>query len=74
MSPKPKGDLMKKNKWKHDCKCCVFVSTVKVKTRTWDLYVHADAVEFTYVARCGNKGEDYRSSSSLEVISKIIYQ
>ena len=65
---------MKKNKWKHDCKACVFISTVKVGKKTWDLYVHSDTVEFTYVARCGNKGEDYRSSSSLEVISKIIYQ
>ena len=65
---------MKKNKWKHDCNSCVFISTVKVKKKTWDLYVHANADEFTYVARCGNKGEDYRSAPDLAVISKIIYQ
>ena len=65
---------MEKKKWKHDCNSCVFVSTVKVGKKTWDLYVHSDADEFTYVARNGNKGEDYRSCPDLALISKIMYQ
>ena len=60
---------MERKKWKHDCKACVHVTSEKTARGWRDLYVCGD----TYVLRCGNKGEDYRSCSDLAHIMKCMY-
>jgi len=65
---------MEKKKWKHDCKSCGYVWSVKTKHRHYDVYMHHCEAETTFVARYGNKGEDYMSSPELEHIMMCMYR
>lgn len=70
MPTRRKEDIMEKKKWKHDCKACVHVTSVKTARGWRDLYVCED----TYVLRYGNKGEDYQSHPELAHIMMCMYK
>jgi hypothetical protein len=56
-------------KWKHDCKRCVFVQSIKTVQGHYDLYV----CNYSYLARFSNKPEDYMSYPDLNVLIPMLH-
>jgi len=50
--------------WKHDCDACVHLGSHEEDERMYDLYVCTNDNETELVARFGDDGGDYRSSSA----------
>ena len=56
-------------KWKHDCVRCVYIQSVKTGQGHYDLYV----CKTGYLARHGNKGEDYMSCPELSMLIPLLH-
>ena len=50
-------------KFTHDCTICVFLGTVQIARKDYDLYYHPGSME-TVIARFGNDGPEYLSGMS----------